>query len=161
MNVISKTNRQKRDVFLLVIKDASGETNIGNATILPCGKKWMFTYVYQHFFSYLYGNRTVARVRLALTDDDVASHGAFDGSAQLVEHLHGAKHMLCVFHAVVMKFQDMVYDLLPKKRKSRELSDNGALYGEIGVRHFVGFTHVIARHCYTLLTTGFFSSQVI
>ena len=161
MDVVSKTNRQKRDVFLLVIKDASGETNIGNVTILPCGKKWMFTYVYQHFFSYLYGNRTVARVRLALTDDDIASHGAFNGSAQLVEHLHGAKHMLCVFHAVVMKFQDMVYDLLPKKRKSTELSDNGALYGEICGPLFVGFIHVLAHHFSTLLTTVFASSQVI
>ena len=41
MDVISNTNRQKRDLFLLVvIKDASGETIISNVTfrrILPTG----------------------------------------------------------------------------------------------------------------------------
>ena len=39
MDVISNSNKQKRDLFLLVVKDASGETNIGNASVLPCGKK--------------------------------------------------------------------------------------------------------------------------
>ena len=33
MDIISNTNRQKRDLFLLVLKDASGETNIGNASV--------------------------------------------------------------------------------------------------------------------------------
>ena len=60
-----------------------------------------------------------------------------------------------------MKFQDMVYDLLPKKRKSTELSDNGALYGEICGPLFGGFTHVLAHHFSTSLTNVFASSQVI
>ena len=42
MDVIANTNRQKRDLFVLVLKDASGETNIGNASVLPCGKLWDF-----------------------------------------------------------------------------------------------------------------------
>ena len=130
MDVIANTNQQKCDLFLLVVKDASRETNIGNATILPCGKKWVSTYVYQNFFSFLYKKLTVSRVRLALTNDNIAAHGAFDGSTQIVKHLRGARHMLCVFHAVVVKYQDMVYDLLPQKRKIKDLSDNGALYGE-------------------------------
>ena len=89
----------------------------------------MFTYVYQHFFSFLYGNLTVSRVRLALTNDDIAAHGVFDGSTQIVKHLRGAKHMICVFHAVVMKFQDIVYDLLPKKtEEQRSLKQRGILW---------------------------------
>jgi hypothetical protein len=50
MDVIANTNRQKRDLFVLAVKDASGETNIGNASVLPCGKNWIFLFVYQHFF---------------------------------------------------------------------------------------------------------------
>ena len=42
MNVIASTNCQKRDLFLLVVKDAFGECFIGNATLLPCGQLWIF-----------------------------------------------------------------------------------------------------------------------
>ena len=69
-------------------------------------------------------------MRLALTDDDTAAHGAFDGATQIVKELSSAKHMLCVFHAVVMRFQEVVYGFLPRKKKSKELSDQGAIYGE-------------------------------
>ena len=130
MDIISNTNRQKRDLFLLVLKDASGETNIGNASVLPCGKKWIFTYIYQHFFRFLYGELTLSRMRLELTDDDTAANCDFDGSTQIVKELSSAKHMLCVFHAVVMKFQEVVYRLLPRRKKSKDLSDKGAIYGK-------------------------------
>ena len=73
-------------------------------------------------------------MRLALTDDDTASHSAFDGSTQIFKELSSAKHMLCVFHAVVMRFQDLVYGLLPQKGKTKDLTDKGALYGESSSR---------------------------
>ena len=81
------------------------------------------------FFWFLYGAITLSRMRLALTDDDTASHSAFDGATQIVNELSSAKHMLCVFHAVVMRFQDLVYPHLPKQRNGRELTENGAIYG--------------------------------
>ena len=51
MDVIANTNRQKRDLFLVVVKDASGECFIGNATLLPCGQLWIFTKLYRYFFT--------------------------------------------------------------------------------------------------------------
>ena len=36
MGVIANTNRQQRDLFLMVVKDTSGECFICNATLLPC-----------------------------------------------------------------------------------------------------------------------------
>ena len=75
------------------------------------------------------------RVRLALTDDDTATHGAFDAASKITEELSSSKHMLCVFHAVVMRFQDLVYSLLPRKGNSKELSEKGALYGEDSLQH--------------------------
>ena len=131
MDVISNTNRQKRDLFVLVLKDASGETNIGNASVLPCGKNWIFSMVYQHFLRFLYGKTTLSRLRLALTDDDTAAHSAFDAATKIVKELSSAKHMLCVFHAIVMRFQDLVYGFLPKKKGGRELTSNGEIYGEV------------------------------
>ena len=60
MDVIANTNHQKRDLFLLVVKDASGETHVGNLSLLPCGKTWIFTQLYRHFFWYLYGEQTLS-----------------------------------------------------------------------------------------------------
>ena len=75
--------------------------------------------VYQHFLRFLYGKTTLSRLRLALTDDDTAAHGAFDAATKIVKELSTAKHMLCVFHAIVMRFQDLVYGFLPKKGRQR------------------------------------------
>ena len=130
MDVIANTNRQKRDLFVLVIKDASGETHIGNASILPCGKLWIFSMVYEKFFLSLYGETTLSRLRLALTDDDTSSHSSFDAATKIVKSLSSAKHMLCVFHAVTMRYQDLVYGHLPKRRDGKTLTEKGALYGE-------------------------------
>ena len=47
LDAIAKMNRLKRDMFLMVGKDASGECFFGNATLLPCGQLWMFTKLYR------------------------------------------------------------------------------------------------------------------
>ena len=46
LDVIANTNRQKRNLFLMVVKDASGKMFIGNASVLLCGQKWIFTKLY-------------------------------------------------------------------------------------------------------------------
>ena len=129
MDVIANTNRQKRDLFLMVVKDPSGECFIGNATLLPCGQLWIFTKLYRYFFYQLYGPTTLSRLRIALTDDDTACHGAFDAAAKVMTCYANAKHMLCVFHAIVMKYHDTVYGKLPKMKGTRELTAKAALYG--------------------------------
>ena len=116
---------------LLVLKDASGETNIGNASVLPCGKLWIFLMVYQKLLRYLYRDTTLSRLRLVLTDDDTSSHGAFDAATKFVKEISSAKHMLCVFHAVVMRYQDFVYGFLPETRDGKTLTGKGAIYGEL------------------------------
>ena len=80
---------------------------------------WIFWMVYQKFLRYLYGDITLSRLRLALTDDDTSSHSAFDAATQIVEALSSAKHMLCVFHAVSMRYQDLVYGHLPKNETAK------------------------------------------
>ena len=97
---------------------------------MPCGKLWIFSMVYQKFFLSLYGDTTLSRLRLALTDDNTSSHSAFDAATKIVKSLSSAKHMLCVFHAVTMRYQDLVYGHLPKRRDGKTLTEKGALYGE-------------------------------
>ena len=129
MDVIAKTNCQKHDLFLMVVKDASSECSIGNTTILPCGQGWVFTKLFRYFYLQLYGEVTLSRLRLALTDDESAAHGAFDAATKVMACYARAKHMLCVFHAVVMRFHDSVYGKLPKIKGTRQLTAGAALYG--------------------------------
>ena len=129
LDVVANTNCQKRNMFPMVVKDSSGECFIGNATILPCGQGWIFTKFYRYFFYQLYDPCTLSRLRLALTDDDTASHGSFDAVTKVMACYSDAKHMLCVFHAIVMKFHDTVYSKLPKESGARLLTKPASLYG--------------------------------
>lgn len=60
MDVTSGTNKQKRDLCLMVVKDRNGETYIDNVTIIPSQKQWVLMKIYQTFFLYLYGEGTVS-----------------------------------------------------------------------------------------------------
>ena len=73
----------------------------------------------------------LSRLRLALTDDGTSSHSASDAATKVAKELSSAKHMLCVFHAVVMRYQDLVYGHLPKTREGKTLTAIGAVYGEL------------------------------
>ena len=66
-----------------------------------------------------------------LTDDDTVSHGTFDPASKIVKELSSAKHMLCVFHAVVMRCQDVIYDFLPITRGGKTLTAKGTIYSEM------------------------------
>ena len=77
MDVTANTNKEGRDLFLVVGKDADGSTCIANATIIPSQQRWVFKKVY-YFFRLLYGDTCMSRLRLALTDDDPAENGPFD-----------------------------------------------------------------------------------
>ena len=131
MDVTAGTNRQKRDLFLMVVKDANGQTFIGNATVIPSGQRWVFDKIFQSFFLHLYGEETIGRNRLALTDDDKAEHGPWDNSVETLECYNESKHMLCVFHALVMAFHEKVYPKLPHKiNLKKELTEEGEIYGK-------------------------------
>ena len=50
MDVTSGTNKQKRDLFLMVVKDGNGETYVGNVTVIPSQQRWVFMKIYNTFF---------------------------------------------------------------------------------------------------------------
>ena len=72
----------------------------------------------------------MSRLRLALTDDDPAEHGPFDTCVKTEKCYEDAISMLCVFHGVVMKFQEQIYPKLPHRKGTKLLTKQGDLYGE-------------------------------
>ena len=95
MDVTSGTNKQKRDLFLMVVKDGNGKTFVGNITIIPSQQRWEFMKIYQTFFVYLYGMVTVSRFQLAVTNDDVSAHGPLPNKDPELLHKLCA-HVVCV-----------------------------------------------------------------
>ena len=105
---------------MMVVKDASGEAFPGNITMVPSGKRWVFQKIYQKFFLRLYGKLTISRNCLALTDDDISEHGPFDNCINTMDCYCRSRHMLCVFHALVIKYNKQVYPYLSHRGTTRE-----------------------------------------
>ena len=159
MDVTHGTNRQKRELFLMVVKDASGEAFPGNATVVPCGKRWVFQKIYQSFFIHLYGVDTISRNRLALTDDDLSAHGPFDNCIKTMQCYRRSTHMLCVFHALVMAFYEQIYPKLPHQGtgKKKKLTKRGGVYGtivNIYVTSTMQYAHLTVITLYQSLLLG-------
>ncbi len=123
LDVTANTNKQKRDLFVMVMKDASGETFVGNLTIIPSGQLWVFMRIYETFFVKLYGEHTISRNRLVLTDDDKSEHGPLDSLIASSPIYKKSKHMLCIFHAIVQTFQKEIYPKLPSQRRDGKQID--------------------------------------
>ena len=51
LDTTAGTNKQHRNQFLMVVKDACGSTFIGNATVIPSEKAWVFHIFTRNSFS--------------------------------------------------------------------------------------------------------------
>ena len=130
-DVTANTNSLKRDLFLMVIKDSNNETFIGNATVIPSGQRWVYLMIYKDFLRELYGDTTISRNRLCLTDNDESEWGPLDTVIKTVPCWNGSLHMLCMFHALTIVFFEKVYPKLPHrgKAKNKTLTEVGKSYG--------------------------------
>ena len=54
MDVTCCTNCQNKPLFLMVLKDANGEAHIGNISVLPSEKRWVFNEIFKTVFIALY-----------------------------------------------------------------------------------------------------------
>ena len=131
MDVTSGTNRQKLDLFLLVVCDANAQCHVGNVTFISSCQSWVFLKIYETFFELLYGKETINRNRLCLTDEDKSEYGPLERMIATENYWHLSKHMLCIFHALVKQFHELIYPLLPSKTVGgkRVLTDRGKDYG--------------------------------
>ena len=131
LDVTANTNKFKRDLFLMVIKDSNNQTFIGNATMIPSGRRWVFMMIYKMFFRELYGETTLSRNRLCLTDNDEAEWGPLDEVIKTVPCWNGSRHMLCMFHALTLMYFKDIYPKLPHrgKGKNAKITKIGKSYG--------------------------------
>ena len=75
------TNPQKRQLFVMAVRTATGTTLPGNLTIIPSEQKWVFhsNSIYSLAFRYLYSDAVCCRNRLLLSDEDDAEYRSFEG----------------------------------------------------------------------------------
>ena len=131
VDTIANVNRQKRSMLVAILKHSSGKCFIGNISILPCEREWVFYKIYEVCFPFLYGERTISRIRLILTDDDKAERAAIAAIKAILKEYKKILHMLCVFHGIIMKMHETVFPLLPRRRGNKKLlSKKGEVYGK-------------------------------
>ena len=131
LDVTANTNKQKRDLFMMIVKDSNLQTFVGNLTVIPSGQRWVFDMIYKSFFIQLYGERSIENNRLVLTDDDMCEWGPLDDSINSVKCWQGSQHMLCMFHALTMQYFEKIYPKLPHTGRGtgRKLTKKGKEYG--------------------------------
>ena len=64
---------------------------------------------------------TIGRNHLAITDNEAAEHGPFDCCRATMDCYVLSKHMLCIFHGVILKFNENIHPLLPRTRGQHHL----------------------------------------
>ena len=131
MDKTHRTNRQKRDMFVLCTKDSDGKAYTTNLTLVPSGKSWLFDTIYKEAFIHLYGETTVSRNQLAVVDKDVSEIRPFESAIKCSPTYKGSYLMICVFHAVWKQFNEEVKPLLTKNKTKQTIKPKGRKYGEL------------------------------
>jgi len=75
LSIRTGTNQQGKELFVMAVRSASGDTLPGNLTIIPSGQKWVFHSIYKYAFPHLYSVQVCARIRLVLTNEDPSEYG--------------------------------------------------------------------------------------
>ena len=150
IDVTANTNRQKRVLFLMVVKSACGSSFIGNATFLPCGKKWVFMKIFQIAFLELYVLDTLQWNRLCLTDEGICEFGPLDNCIATMVAWSFTRHMLCVFYALLKRYKELVYPKLPHNKGRKKLTKTGE--NMVRTRLNVSYVFICKFHSFVKIT---------
>ena len=85
------------------------------------------------FFIGLCGSKTIGRNCLALADDNMSEHGPLNNCINTMDCYRLSRHMLCVFHMLVMDYSKHFYPYLPHRGSKRngKLTKKDSIYGEL------------------------------
>ena len=97
----------------------------------PSGKAWVFRYITSSIFPELYGDVTIQRNRLGLTDEDPSEYRTFETNTKVDDNYIHSEVMLCTFHAIWKPFKETIRPRLPKESDGILLSSIGKSYGEL------------------------------
>jgi len=112
MDCTSGTNREKKDLFVVAVRSASGDTLPVNLTVIPSAQKWVFETIYKTAFPNLYSPDVCSMNRLVLTDEEKAEYEPFQLAIETTDYFQQSKVMLCTFHAIWMSFKVDLYPVL-------------------------------------------------
>lgn len=91
------------------------------------GKAWVFRYVFKYIFPSFYGQITVQRNRLVLTDEEEAEFRTMGSLIKVDQNYINSTSMLCTFHAIWQPYKENIRNKLP--RKNQKLTKLGYAYG--------------------------------
>jgi len=111
-NLNEGTNRQKRELFVVAVRSAAGDTLPVNLTIIPSAQKWVFNAIYQLAFPSLYSSNVCSMNCLVLTDEDEAEYAPFQSAIATMPEFSKSNVMLCTFHGIWQSFKKDLYPLL-------------------------------------------------
>mgnify|MGYP006977863087 FL=1 len=130
-DVTGSTNKQKKDLYMMAVRNPISRTFPGNLTIIPSGKRWVFMCIYKLAFIGLYGKITCSRICLYLTDEDRSEMEPMENLIATDKVFSKTKNRLCIFHGVWQPFKEHIFPKLPKKSKnSKKLTEVGENWGE-------------------------------
>jgi hypothetical protein len=118
------TNQQKKELFVMAVCSASGDTLPGYLTIIPSAQKWVFHGIYQHAFPHLYSSEVCSRNRLVLTDEDTSQFRPFESLITTTNIFKLSKVMICTFPGIWMAFKKAIFLNYGKSKYA-------PIYGEI------------------------------
>ncbi len=123
------TNHQNKPLFLMVLKDANGEAHIGNISVLPSQKRWVFNDIFNNVFTELNGESTICCNCLILTDKDTAEVESIMNTIVMIDAYHGSEHLFCMFHALANKFKELVFPKLLHEPGGKKLNEHCEKHG--------------------------------
>ena len=98
MDVTFGTNAEKRPMFLVVAKMASGENMTVLSAFLPSEQKWVFRWLFGHALPYLLGPEALSYLRIVTMDEDERCLNAFLEYKN--KYYPNADPRLCSWHKV-------------------------------------------------------------
>ncbi len=105
VHLLTGTNRQKKQFFVMANRTSSGNTLPGNLTIIPSEQMWVFHAIYQQAFPDLYFNEVCSWNHVVLTDEDDAEYWSFESVIETSQVFSRSKVLICTFHAIWMAFK--------------------------------------------------------
>jgi hypothetical protein len=113
----------------------------------------VFRYITRSIFPKLFGDVTVQRNRLGLTEEDPLEYRTFEANTKSDKNYQQSKVMLCTFHTIWKPFKETIRPRLPKKSGGVLLSTIGKSYGEFMMSNCITQL-LLSKYFDTLLTSG-------
>jgi hypothetical protein len=120
---VSGTNRQKKELFVMTVHSASGDTLPGNLTIIPSAQKWVLHAMYQHAFPHLFSSEVCSWNRLVLTDEDTSQFKPYECLISTTNVFNLSKVMIYTFHRICIQ-ESHLFQLWKVKNRTNPWRDN-------------------------------------